>query len=87
MRNDIELKPYQEKRFDIELNKFYIVKLISNKLTKVNFVLLNGNDIIGTFSEYVDTEGIRKIFPSRSTTIAIINTEKAEIYGYLEELT
>lgn len=87
MRNDIELKPYQEKKFDIELNKLYVIKLISNKLTKVNCVFLNGNNITGKFSEYVDTEGIRKIFPSRSTTIAIINTEKAEIYGYLEELT
>ncbi|MHA1329506.1 MAG: hypothetical protein ACTSR2_00380 [Candidatus Hodarchaeales archaeon] len=87
MRNDIELKPYQEKKFDIELDKLYVIKLNSSKLTKVNFVSLIGNDIMGSFSEYVDTVGIRKIFSSRSTTIAITNTGKAEIYGYLEELT
>lgn len=87
MRNDIELKPYQEKKFDIEIGKFYVIKLNSSKLTKVDFVLLDGNDIVGSFEEYIDGVGIRKIILSSAPTIAITNLENAEVYGYLEELT
>jgi hypothetical protein len=87
MRNDIELKQFQEKRFEIESGKLYVLKLNADKLTEVDIVFIAGDDIVASMQVLVDIHGIRLPIRALGETIALTNLTDAQVYGYMEELT
>ena len=88
MRNEIELKPFIEKRFDVERGKTYVLKLHteSDAVEAVDLVFIDGNSIEGSQNILVDKTGVRLLINALTSECAITNMSDKYVYGYMEEL-